>query len=322
MRRLQVLIWAVTLGTTLTVLGLGAAEAPEKDVEPSGKGIGTLHHPPTPDQEGENSSVKSSAGSRTTTTTTNGINYHGGPVMTNPTKIYYIWYGTWTNNTATTILPYFAANIGASPYYHINSTYKNGSGVPVSMAVTLGGATSVTNYPYGNALSDTQIRQVVIDSMNSGKPPIDENGIYFVLTSADVNATSGFCTNYCGWHTYFNATVSGTNKAFKYSFVGDPTRCLSACAAQSASPNGNPGADGMASIIAHELEEAAANPQLNAWYDTRGYENADKCAWTFGTVFSAPNGTTANMKLGPSNLNFLIQRNWVNANGGYCALSY
>ena len=39
----------------------------------------------------------------------------------------------------------------------------------------------------------------------------------------------------------------------------------------------------MASIIAHELEEAATDPDLNAWYDRRGDENADKCAWTFGT---------------------------------------
>ena len=46
----------------------------------------------------------------------------------------------------------------------------------------------------------------------------------------------------------------------------------------------------MASIIAHELEEAATDPDLNAWYDSRGDENADKCAWTFGTTYTAANG--------------------------------
>ena len=40
----------------------------------------------------------------------------------------------------------------------------------------------------------------------------------------------------------------------------------------------------MASVIAHELVEAVSDPQLNAWYDRRGYENADKCAWTFGST--------------------------------------
>ena len=76
----------------------------------------------------------------------------------------------------------------------------------------------------------------------------------------------------------------------------------------------------MASIIAHELEEAVTDPDLNAWYDSRGMENADKCAWTFGSVYLLPNGAYANVALG--NLNYLIQRNWVNASGGYCAMSY
>ena len=58
----------------------------------------------------------------------------------------------------------------------------------------------------------------------------------------------------------------------------------------------------MASIIAHELEEAVTDPDLNAWYDSRGYENADKCAWTFGTTYTAANGAEANMTLGGARL--------------------
>ena len=38
---------------------------------------------------------------------------------------------------------------------------------------------------------------------------------------------------------------------------------------------------------------------MNAWYDTRGAENADKCAWTFGhSQFQTPNGAWANMTFG------------------------
>ena len=48
----------------------------------------------------------------------------------------------------------------------------------------------------------------------------------------------------------------------------------------------------MASIIAHELEEATTDPDLNAWYDRRGEENADKCAWTLpGATSTAGNGS-------------------------------
>src|SRR6266478_9250636 len=37
--------------------------------------------------------------------TGNGIEYAGGPVMLGPHNVYFIWYGNWTGNIATTILP-------------------------------------------------------------------------------------------------------------------------------------------------------------------------------------------------------------------------
>lgn len=245
----------------------------------------------------------------------NGISYHGGPLILNTTKIYYIWYGDWSGNTATTILTDLAQNIGGSPYFNINTTYYNGSNVHVSNSVSYAGSTT-DSYSLGTSLTDSGVQQVVASAISSGRLPNDTNGIYFVLTSADVTESSGFCTQYCGWHTY--GTISGSN--IKYSFVGNPDRCPSACEIQTTGPNGNAGADGMASIIAHELEEAVTDPNLNAWYDTRGAENADKCAWTFGTTYTTSNGALANMKLG--NRDFMIQRNWVNASGGYCATQY
>src|SRR4029450_11951745 len=111
----------------------------------------------------------------------------------------------------------------------------------------------VTNY-LGNALTDAQIRQIVSDTN-----PTDTNAVYFVITDKTVNATSGFCTQYCGWHTH--ATTGGRD--IKYSFIGDSSRCASSCQAQAVGPNGSSGADGMSSILAHELEEATGEPDLN-----------------------------------------------------------
>jgi hypothetical protein len=246
----------------------------------------------------------------------NGISYHGGPVMLGTNHIYYIWYGNWGANTANTILTNLAQNIGGSPYFNINTTYYNGSNTHVSNSVSYGGSTNTPVGGYGTSLTDAEIQSIVRDALESGRLAYDTSGIYFVLTSADVTASSGFCTQYCGWHTH--GTINGTD--IKYSFIGNPDRCPSACEAQSTGPNGNAGADGMASIISHELEEAVTDPDLNAWYDSRGAENADKCAWTFGTTFTTGNGAQANMTLG--GLNYLIQRNWVNASGGFCALKY
>jgi hypothetical protein len=247
------------------------------------------------------------------------ISYHGGPVMLGTTNVYYIWYGNWSQNTATTILTNLAQSIGGSPYFNINTTYYNGSNIHVSNSVKYVKSTT-DNYSRGTSLSDSAIAQVVSNAITSGALPKDTNGIYFVLTSADVTASSGFCTQYCGWHTY--GTLSGTT--IKYAFIGNPDRCPSACSEQSISPNGNLGADAMASIIAHELEEAVTDPQLSAWYDNRGAENADKCAWTFGATSTASNGSKYNMTLGGTK--YLIQQNWVNSTSTnpnqYCALAY
>ena len=245
----------------------------------------------------------------------NGISYHGGPILTGTKHIYYIWYGNWSGNSATTILTDLANSIGGSPYFNINTTYTNGSGGKVDNVVNYVSSTN-DSYSQGTALSDSGVQAVVSSAISSGRLPKDTNAVYFVLTSSDVNETSGFCTQYCGWHTH--GTISGSD--IKFAFIGNPDRCPSACEAQSTSPNGNAGADGMASIISHELEEAATDPDLNAWYDSRGEENADKCAWTFGAESTASNGSKYNVTLGGRQ--YLIQQNWVNASGGFCAMSF
>jgi hypothetical protein len=115
------------------------------------------------------------------------------------------------------------------------------------------------------------------------------------------------------------------NTTVKYSFVGNANRCLNSCAAQTTGPNGNAGVDGMLSVVAHELEEANTDPNLNAWYDSSGAENADKCAWTFGQNLSlASNGAYYNMALpaqSVSSRNYLIQRN-LSASDSKCYVNW
>lgn len=254
----------------------------------------------------------------------NGIDYHGGPVMKAAIgqNIYILWYGNWATQSPTgkTIVNDMIKNITGTPYYNINTTYyqNNDTTKNVKNKVNLKTQIDDVNKSLGSSLSDAQIKQLVQDAITAGKFPADKKGIYLVLTTKDVTASSGFCTQYCGWHTH--ASMSGVD--IKYSFVGDAARCIGSCAAQSASsPNDNPGVDGMASVIMHEIEEAATDPDLNAWWQTStGMENADKCAWTFGTQLTAPNGSKYNVQWGPRK--FLIQQNWVNANGGKCAMAY
>ena len=290
-------------------LGTNALVAADKDTEPNGKGNNTFDHP-------QNGNGNDPNGEANRARPGSGITYHGGPVMTAASNsIYYIWYGNWSGNNASSILTNLAGSIGGSSYFNINTTYYDGSNAHVNNAVAYAGSTT-DNYSRGTSLSDSAVQGVVADAINSGRLPKNTNAVYFVLTSADVTASSGFCTQYCGWHTH--GTIAGSD--IKYAFVGNPDRCPSSCAAQTTGPNGNAGADGMASIIAHELEEAITDPDLNAWFDSKGAENADKCAWTFGATYKTTNGATANIRLGGKD--YLIQRNWVNSAGGYCSMSY
>lgn len=264
----------VLLSSLLAAAACGGMEQVDDqsvDVQPDGRGGGLLNVAKPVGQAGKPGG--------------NGITNHGGPIISGTVNVYYIWYGNWSGNSATTILTDFANSIGGSPYFHINTSYTGVSG-----AVAYAGSTT-DSYSQGTSLSDAQIQTVVSSAITSGRLPKDTNAVYFVLTSSDVTASSGFCTQYCGWHTH--GTISSSD--IKYSFVGNPDRCPSACEAQSVGPNGNAGADGMASIIAHELEEAASDPDLNAWYDSSGAENADKCAWTFGSESTASNGAKYNM---------------------------
>jgi hypothetical protein len=323
MRRIFVTAFAVSCLAAMvsSVVNAGVVRTPEDgnddELVPTGKGWGERPAPgPGPGLgmgQGQGDPQGQARAARPKTSS-NGISYHGGPIIQAP-NVYYIWYGNWSGNNADGILTNLVSNLTGSPYFNINTTYYDGYKNPVMNSVTFKASTT-DNYSRGTTLTDAGVQGVVADALSSGRLHADANGVYFVLTSADVNESSGFCTQYCGWHTH--GSIGGMD--IKYSFVGNPDRCPSACAAQTTGPNGNAGADGMASIIAHELEEATTDPDLNAWYDTRGYENADKCAWTFGTTHTATNGAKYNVTLG--SMQYLIQQNWVNASGGYCSMSY
>ncbi|KAJ2962222.1 hypothetical protein NQZ79_g2620 [Umbelopsis isabellina] len=243
------------------------------------------------------------------------ITYHGGPIMTGKITVYPIFYGTWST-AQKAIVNTFIGGLSASTWWNIEKTYHDNSGNTVSGPVALGAAYA-DNYSQGKSLSDNSIETIVSHAISAGGLPVDTNGIYAVLTAGDVAETSGFCSQYCGWHT--DATISG--KDLKYLFAGRADACVSGCVApenQSVSPNGDVTTDGLISVLAHEIVEAGSDPDLNAWYDASGQENADKCAWTFGTTKTASNGAAYNVVVGGKN--YLIQQNW-NAKTQGCALS-
>jgi hypothetical protein len=242
--------------------------------------------------------------------------------------IYYLWYGGWggpaANTAASDTVEHFTRHLGGSKWWGLTAAYADAKGRRPSQTIRYGGS-AYDAYSRGKSLSDDDIAAAVVDAIRRGDLPDDAEGIYMVLGSADVDATSGFCEAYCGFHKVLTvpAAVSGANATSSptpwqpsiphhrfYGYVGDPARCGEKCRMQARGPNGDSPADAMVSIIAHELAETVTDPYADAWYDDRGLEGPDKCLWIFGPgrVYVSPNGARANMMLGGRH--YLVQANW------------
>ncbi len=274
------------------------------------------------------------ATSTTTTTTYNGISYHGGRVLAYATDVAAVYWATstvyWGGPTPGTtgagaadgsLVGFFMRSLGGSPYFGINTTYYNAAGsfVPNIVNYTQFWANNSYNVPSGSVtVTDQQMVDMLQYAFNTGKLTYNMYTLYAIFTPGTVNLGGGFGTQYCAYHNWATVTVGGLSKTVLYAAMPHDYSYPSACTAGLASPNGFPAADAEVNTLAHEIEETSTDPVGTGWWDNNGFENADKCAWKFGTIYQTSNGGYANMSLGGKN--FLVQQNWVNASGGYCAL--
>ena len=273
--------------------------------------------------------VRPNAAPRRAPTTDTGIYYHGGPVIYTQ-KVAAIY---WSNRTIYSrgpapgaagagsadgsLVGFFLGHLGGSPYYNINTTYTDGVGTPIQNSVTYTQFwASNTNVPLpGVPILDSQIQAQIVSGFTSGKLTYDPSTLYVVFSDAMVNLGGEFGVVYCAYHGNF----AWNGNDVKYAAMPHDIDYFD-CTALNGSPNNDPAADAEVNTLAHETEETNTDEDLNAWYDNSGNENADKCAWDFGTTYTTANGATANMAIGGRN--FLVQQNWVNANSGGCRLSW
>ena len=189
-------------------------------------------------------------------------------------------------------------------------TALNGTQVTISSATTA--VISNGSITFSNPNTDMVVAKAIADRAFGSTTP-DSNGIYFLFTSSNV-AVNGFLTSFCGYHGYSDLLST----RFKYAFIGDPGS-VTGCIPQTVSPHNNAAGDAMANVTAHELAEAVSDPLLNAWYDSRGNENADKCNFVFGATVKESNNSDSNVSIGTSR--YLIQQNWSPvSNGCFSAL--
>jgi hypothetical protein len=226
--------------------------------------------------------------------------WHGGAVMHSTTVVPVFWGTSWSNSSFTgdkvTGLDYFYSHVGGSGYAHTNSEYYDGGGFVNTAAIAKASAdlrdSSAT--PSG-APSTTQVLAAVARVTNNSPVP----NAYYPVYSDKPRGSAG----YCAWHS--TGTINGIQVQFGFFFNldGDPGCDPQAPAGRSQ------GLSALANVSGHELSEMLTDPQLDAWYDQRGSENSDKCAWTFSGLVTI--GTQS----------WKIQGNWsnaaANANSGY-----
>jgi hypothetical protein len=232
-----------------------------------------------------------------------GMEYHGGPIFEIAPNVYIVYYGNWTKKDHSVIDSFFE-HLGGTTMDKINTTYSDKNNKFEPNAVHYNPTTDSYNdhYSLGHSINDADIQKIIANAISAGHLPNDADGIYFVLTATDVTDTDGFCSVFCGYHGPSTSIVSG--KIIKYAMVGNPAQCPSGCEASfvigdTNSPNNDPGADGAVSILWHEFSESTSDPEVGlhtAWESGTCGENGDCCAWQFGTLHVAPNGSHYNEK--------------------------
>lgn len=262
-----------------------------------------------------------------------GIYYHGGPVLQGGTNVVAVYWagspiysggpasGSGAGSSDGSLVGYFLSHLGGSPYFNINSTYTDGSGNAIANVVnyTHYWANNANVPANGQKVTDAQMVAMLQAGLDNGSITYDANTVYAIFTGGTVNLGGGFGTQYCAYHTHGSVTVNGTSKTILYAAMPYDYAYPGACTNGTASPNGDAAADAEVNTLAHEVEETTTDMMGNAWYDRRGYENADKCAWQWGSTYTSGGGT-ANIKVGTKD--FLVQMNWVNAGSGGCLKSY
>jgi hypothetical protein len=231
-------------------------------------------------------------------TQTPNLIYHGGPVMTSQTKVQPIFWGTsWPSYKGDEItgINSFYGGVGSTSYLGTNSEYTQSGGGRVSTSVSSAAAVIDSSAAVSRAPQTSEILAEVAKLY----PNPTANGYYPVY----VDQPRGHA-GYCAWHSA--GTINGTAVTFAFFFKLDGD---GGCDPNSPGA-GSEGLKASVNVSGHELSEMLTDPQLNAWYDSKGAENSDKCAWTFGSQL---------LKIDSSS--YRIQGNWsnnaYNANRGY-----
>src|SRR5438105_7611589 len=230
--------------------------------------------------------------------------WHGGNIMSSVQATAIFWGPSWGNinfrRDKMTGIDTFYGGLRFSSYAGSANEYSDASGLVTDDVRYTGSLLDLSRAPRSGSRTSPILAEVC--KLISSPVP---NGYYPVYVDTP-RGQAGFCA----WHSAGFCGGTPVQFAFFFNLDGDP-----GCDPQDTSGLHSQGLAALANVSGHEISEARTDPRLNAWYDSSGVENGDKCAWSFGT----PLLTFSN------NSRWKIQGNWsnnaYNAGTGYANTS-
>jgi hypothetical protein len=261
------------------------------------------------------------------------LEYHGGPIM--PSNTNYALY--WAPKGA----PAYPAEYqsGINKYFGDLAQDSGGLQNVDSVATQYGdtaGEFANYNSHFGGALIDedpyplngcaaaaicftgTQLEEEITKYVEAHKLPHDLTHAYFLLTPPGVEdcAEPTACSAgasfgiYCAYHSFISRPGGSII------FANDPYVTGNAGCDDGEHPNNKPSDGTLQGGLSHEHNEQTTDPEINAWFDSRGEENGDKCrtfveSSEFGNPLGkAPDGSRYNQVINKDL--YWYQQEWSN----------
>lgn len=210
------------------------------------------------------------------------MTYHGGKIMPTAVTQSIFWGTSWASGSFTgdkiSGMDQWYYGFDGSHYAGTSDEYTGSNGQVTSGTSYLGHIVDTTAASGGSSTS-----AILGEVCKMVTPDSSGNDFYAVYTDVPRGHA-----NYCAYHSYGACGGKPVQFAFFFNLDGDP-----GCDPQDTSGLHSQGLAAIANVSGHELSEARTDPASpGAWYDSKGEENGDKCAWTFNVpLVDFSNGT-------------------------------
>ena len=229
------------------------------------------------------------------------LSYHGGPTITQAHVVPIYWGPSWssTDPISTSLNRYLSA-YGTTGEYNVITQYYESGPVYIQESVLYSGAIYDSSVPPTN-VTDADVQAEVVKVTKNNIDPSTIYEVFLPSTSYSSMGTSTSCGGpslaYCAYHGSFTNSLGIDTK-----YAAMPYPSCGGCQSSGFSATQN-----FEHFISHETREAVTDEDGSAWFDRRGYEADDKCAWSPTPFGDASTGTNQDGSA------FAYQYEWSNA---------